>query len=128
MRRTDKAIRISGGIVVCAAAAMLAVLEVFLVPIRLAQSYVPVAALLAVGSNIALPIAMRYVTRGKLVAMLPGLIWFVVAIIGCSPTLEGDLLVPAIWPGVAMLLAGAVTVTVVGYYVVSDGRDRAGSL
>ena len=128
MARNDNLIRLCGGVVVCAAALVVSVLEVFLVPLRLWYSYVPVAAMLAVAGNIVFPIAMRYATRGRLVVMLPGLIWFVIAIIGTSPTMEGDLLIPAIWPGIAMLLAGAVTVTVVGYVVMSEGRVHSSYL
>jgi hypothetical protein len=118
-------IRGGGAVVVTAAAVLLAVVESFLVPIRLAQSYLPAAALLAVAGNVALPLAMLYLTRNRGLSLLPALAWFGVVLVASSATGEGDLIIPALWPGVAMLVAGAGTIAVMGYLtIVADLGHR----
>lgn len=120
----ELAIRLGGGLVVVWAATLLAVVEAFLVPVRFAHSYTPIAAVLAVTGNVALPLLMRYLTRSNGAALLPCLAWFVVVIIGSTATGEGDLVIIGDWPGLALLVAGAGTVAVMGYLLLAGSLSR----
>lgn len=117
-------IRTGGAVVVVSASILLAVVESFLVPIRFAQSYWPVAAVVAVAGNVLLPLVMLYLTRVRALALLPGLAWFVVVITASTATSENDLIIPDIWPGLAMLVAGAGTIAVMGYMLIAGNLGR----
>ena len=120
----DRLIRIGGGIVTVWAATLLAIVESFLVPARIGDAHVPLAGLIAVVGNVALPLLMLYLTRHRLVALLPGLAWFVVVIMATSPTSEGDLIITSMWTGVVLLIAGAGTIAVMGYLLLASGTGR----
>lgn len=121
-------IRSCGAVVVLAATIVLSIVETFLVPVRAAHMYLPVAALLAAASNIAFPLAMLYLTRVRGLALLPGLAWFVIVIAATTPTGEGDLVIPAIWPGVVMLVVGAGTFATMGYLLLAGSLGRRESI
>lgn len=112
-------LRAAGAIVVVAGAVMFAIVEAFLVPFKVGGVYVPVSAVLAVAVNLALPRLALWLVRLRSLALLPGLAWFAVVIAGTVPTSEGDLVIHDAWPGMALLLAGSVTVAVSGYRIIS---------
>lgn len=112
-------LRAAGTLVVVAASVMFAIVEAFLVPFRIEGVYVPVSAVLAVAVNLALPRLALWLVRLRSLALLPGLAWFAVVIAGTVPTSEGDLVIHDAWPGMALLLAGAATVAVSGYRIIS---------
>jgi hypothetical protein len=98
------------------AGAMTAVIEVLLVPSRIGQTLVPLAPLLAVISNVALPALSRGLTDTVASAVPPVIGWLATTFILAGARPEGDVLLPA---GDAAyisysllgfgLLAGAVT-------------------
>jgi hypothetical protein len=99
------------------AGAMTAVIEVLLVPSRIGQTLVPLAPLLAVLSNVALPAISRGLTDTMASAVPPVAGWLVTTFVLAGARPEGDVLLPA---GDAAyisysllgfgLLAGAITI------------------
>lgn len=84
------------GYLVFALAGMLtAAIEVLLVPSRLGVTLVPIAPMLAVLSNVALPAIARGLTDTRLSAAPPVVGWVVTAVLLASSTPEGDVLLPA---------------------------------
>lgn len=77
------------------AGAMTAVIEVLLVPSRIGQSLVPLAPLLAVLSNIALPAISRGLTDTMASAVPPVAGWLVATFVLAGARPEGDVLLPA---------------------------------
>jgi hypothetical protein len=75
-------------------AAWLAVVEVLWVPWRLGGVPVPVSLLAAVVGNLVLVEWARRLSGSKLVAVLPALVWLVVAVGASTRRAEGDLLLP----------------------------------
>lgn len=72
-----------------------AAIEVLLVPSRLGVTLVPLAPVLALLSNIALPAISRGLTDSRLSAAPPVVGWIVTALLLASSTPEGDVLLPA---------------------------------
>ncbi len=77
------------------AGALSAVIEVLLVPSRLGQTLIPLAPVLAVLSNMALPAVSRGLTDTALSAVPPVAGWLVTTFVLASSTPEGDVLLPA---------------------------------
>jgi hypothetical protein len=75
-----------------AVAAWLALVEVFWLPWRVGGVPVPVSVLAAVVGNVLLVGAAHRLSRSRLVAALPGVVWLVVALAGAQQRTEGDLL------------------------------------
>lgn len=84
-----------GYLIFALAGAMSAVIEVLLVPSRIGQTLVPLAPLLAVISNIALPALSRGLTDTMASAMPPVLGWLVTTFVLAGARPEGDVLLPA---------------------------------
>ena len=112
---------IVGLVLVGASAALAALVEALLVPLYAGRFVVPIAVVLAVLGNVALPrLAGRLVPRAFAIA-LPLLVWLVVMVwFGVSTRPEGDVILPgaptgAEWVTYGVLLGGALagTVTVV---------------
>jgi len=73
------------------AAAWLALVEVFWLPLRVGPVPVPVSVLAAVAGNLLLvPLAHR-LSGSRAVAVLPGVVWLVVALAATVRRAEGDL-------------------------------------
>ncbi len=126
-RRLDLSFRILGVVVALWGSAVAAVLEAFLVPLRLGGVRLPVSLLLAVVGNLAFIWFARSTTGSKLLALLPGLVWFVVTIVLSSQTSEGDtVLLGGDWMPLALLLLGAGSVAV-GAYLFAAPRGRPGT-
>ncbi|MCW2676091.1 MAG: conserved rane protein of unknown function [Modestobacter sp.] len=71
----------------------LALVEVFWLPLRVGGVLVPVSVAAAVVGNLLLVPAARRVSGSRLVAVLPAVVWLVVAIGGAQRRPEGDLLI-----------------------------------
>lgn len=100
--------RLVGGVLLGLVAVELAVLECFLVPLRVGTVPAPVAALVAVVGNVALTRAMYRVTRNRIATAVPVVCWLVIVLVLASRTSEGDLVVPGTWPGLLFLFAGTI--------------------
>ena len=117
------------------AGAMTAVIEVLLVPSRIGQTLVPLAPLLAVVSNVALPAISRGLTDTMASAVPPVLGWLATTFVLAGARPEGDVLLPAgdaDYISYSLLglgtLAGAVTVARANRPGrLSPPRARAGS-
>jgi hypothetical protein len=75
-------------------AAWLALVEVFWLPWRLGGVPVPVSLLAAVAGNLLLVGAARRLSGSRLVAVLPAVVWLVIALGATMRRPEGDLLLP----------------------------------
>nr|WP_221203537.1 hypothetical protein [Modestobacter versicolor] len=75
-------------------AAWLALVEVFWVPWRVGGVPVPVSLLTAVVGNVLLVEWARRLSGSKAVAVLPAVVWVVVAVAASMRRPEGDLLLP----------------------------------
>jgi hypothetical protein len=102
----------------CLCAALAGLLELLLVPLYAGSSLVPIAVLLAIASNIALPRMSRVLIDHTGAAVLPFLSWLIViGVIALMPRPEGDVILPA----------GSVGVQLVGYGVLLGG-SMAGTI
>jgi hypothetical protein len=72
-------------------AAWLALVEVFWLPLRVGGVLVPVSIVVAVVANLLLPTAALWLSGSRLVAVLPAVIWLVVAVGAMVRRPEGDL-------------------------------------
>lgn len=122
-RALDVTLRVLGGVVAVWGAVLTALLEAFLVPLRLGGIRIPLSLLLAVACTILLMLFARAATGNRFVALLPGVVWFVVTIVLSGQTSAGDtVLVGNDWMPMALLLVGAAAVTVGAFLVVVPRR------
>jgi hypothetical protein len=84
--------RVGGGAVAIAAAAWLAVVEVFWLPLRVAGVLVPVSVVAAVVGNLLLVGLALRLSGSRLVAALPALTWGAVVVAAMDRRPEGDLI------------------------------------
>ena len=106
--RAGLAFRIAGGVLVTLVAVEAAVIECFLVPLRVGTVPVPLAAALAVAGNLAFPRMIVTVARRRSTALLPPVCWLVVVLAFAAPRGEGDLVVPGTWPALLFLFVGSI--------------------
>ena len=92
---------------VLALTVLLALWGAFLVPFRVSGTLVPVSWLLALAGNVVLGTAGGRL-YGRAGAVVPMLLWLVVALTLGSRRAEGDLVVPGSTTGLVFLLVGAV--------------------
>jgi hypothetical protein len=135
------AVRLLGwGVAAVLVALWLALVEVFWLPLRVGGLLVPLSVVAAVGANLLLPAATRRLSGSRLVAVLPAVVWLVVAIGAMTRRTEGDLVITG--GGVtgtvnlAFLLLGVLAASLAVGRVLGGGpvvrpgaapRDRAGS-
>ena len=81
-------------IVAVAVAAWLALVEVFWLPWRVAGVPVPISLIAAVAGNLLLVAGVRRLSGSRLVAVLPAVVWLVIAVAATMRRPEGDLLLP----------------------------------
>jgi hypothetical protein len=90
-----RALRLLGwAAVAVVVAAWLALVEVLWLPWRLGGVPVPVSLLAAVAGNLLLVGAARQLSGSRLVAVLPAVVWLVIALGATMRRPEGDLLLP----------------------------------
>ncbi len=112
-------------------AGWLALVEVFWLPLRVGGVPVPVSVVAAVAGNLALVAAAHRLSGSRLVAVLPALVWLVVALAAMVRRPEGDLvLVGSGSTGVAamaFLLCGLLAAAVACGRVLGAGLDGRGA-
>ena len=89
----SRARQVGGGVVVLVAAAWMALVEVFWLPLRVGGLLVPVSVVVAVVANLLLPRLALRLSGSKVVAGLTGVAWLVVIVAGMIRRPEGDLLI-----------------------------------
>ncbi len=118
------AVRVAAGVLISAFAVGLALVEAFLVPLRVGTVPLPICVLLAVAGNAGLTkLAVRQ-TGSLVCGVLQPLLWLGVIIVLSVPRAEGDLVVPGSLTGLVFLFAGAVAGA---YGVASEITRRAGA-
>jgi hypothetical protein len=118
------AVRVAAGVLISAFAVGLAVVEAFLVPLRVGTVPLPICVLLAVAGNVVLTkLAVRQ-TSSIVCGVLQPVLWLVVIVVLSVPRAEGDLIVPGSATGLVFLFAGAVAGA---YGVASEITRRAGA-
>jgi Family of unknown function (DUF6113) len=123
--RTDPlAVRVAAGVLISVFTVGLAVVEAFLVPLRVGTVPLPICVLLAVAGNVVLTkLAVRQ-TGSIVCGVLQPVLWLVVIVVLSVPRAEGDLIVPGSATGLVFLFAGAVAGA---YGVASEITRRAGA-
>ena len=107
----------AGVALLCACAVLAALLALFLVPLYAGSVIVPVAVVVALASNVALPRLARALVETTVAMVLPFLSWLlVVIVIGVMPRPEGDVVLPGgrgalQWVSYGVLLGGALAGT-----------------
>ncbi len=120
---------VGGGLTAIVAAAWLAVVEVFWLPLRLAGVLVPVSVVAAVVGNLLLVWLALRLSGSRLVAVLPALTWAVVVVAAMDRRPEGDLVLTGVGAlgavNLAFLLLGMVAAAIaVGWALGSRPPDR----
>lgn len=133
MRRERTRRAVAGGAVASVlAAAWLAVVEVFWLPLRVAGVLVPVSVVAAVVGNLLLVALALRLTGSRLAATLPALTWAAVVVAAMTRRPEGDLLLTGRGPlgavNLAFLLLGVTAAAVaVGRALGGLPRSRSGT-
>lgn len=101
------------GLVLCALAALLAALiEVLLTPLYVGRWLFPVTLVLAVVTNVALPLTAQRLGGNLVAAAVPLAVWLVAVLVLSLPKPEGDVLLPGgsggqKWVSYGLILVGA---------------------
>ncbi len=120
--------RLGGALLVTVLAAWLALVEVFWLPLRVFGVPVPVSVVAAVVGNLLLVGLAERLTGSRLAAVLPAVVWLVIAVAASLRRPEGDLLL--VGGGVlgylslAFLLAGVVAAAFAVGKVLAAPRGR----
>ncbi|WP_309229478.1 MULTISPECIES: hypothetical protein [unclassified Blastococcus] len=103
----------------------LALVEVFWLPLRAGAVPVPVSVLAAVVGNLLLVQLFHRLSGSRLVAVVPALVWLVVALAATIRRPEGDLVLIGSgvtgWVGMAFLLLGVVAAAFAAGRVLAAG-------
>jgi hypothetical protein len=106
----------AGLVVALALAVIVAIYGAFLTPYRIGTTLVPVSLLIGVVGNFACIWLAYYVTRRRLISLLPGAVWIIITFLASMRTHEGDLLlISSDWVASAYLLAGPTGIAVAAY-------------
>ena len=92
LRPDSSLARVADAVAVVVAAAWLALVEVFWLPLRVAGVLVPISVVAAVVGNLMLVAVALRVTGSRLIAVVPALVWVVVAVGAMVRRPEGDLI------------------------------------
>jgi hypothetical protein len=114
-RRADQGLRVAGGLIALLAGAGSAVVEAFLVPLRVAGWQLPISPVLAAVLGTPLVAYGAWVTGSRLGAIAPAVGWLGVLALFGTPTAEGDIVVPENLMGLALFFVGAASF-LVGVY------------
>ncbi len=101
-------LRVLAGVLIAVAAAGLALIECFLVPLRIGSVPFPLAVPLAMAGNILLARLAGRQTGSIAGAAVPPVLWLAVVIVLAWPRAEGDVIVEGSVTGLVFLFAGAV--------------------
>ena len=112
----EAALRVGGTIVAVWGSVLLALIGAFLTPVRVGGVLMPVSVLIAIVGNAGLMRFAFVTTEHRGLAVLPGVVWIVLAFVATSGTSEGDVVLTSNnWVGPVYLLAGSATVAVSAY-------------
>ena len=111
------------GVLVVVAAVALAVIECFLVPLRVGAVPLPLCVPLAMAGNAVLARLAGGLTGRPLAGVLPPVLWLAVVLVLAAPRAEGDLIVPGTLTGLVFLFAGAVAGAYGAATSVTRGRN-----
>ena len=114
----DRSLRVAGGVVAVAVAAITALIEIFYTPLRVGGVLIGVSVLLAVVVNFWLPRFTVAVTGSGWVALLPPLVWFALTMVAAGKRPEGDVLLTN-WTGLLMIFAGSLSFAIGGYRLIN---------
>jgi hypothetical protein len=113
VRPVGSAVGRIGLLFVAGAAALAAIIEVLLTPLYLGSVLFPITVLLAIATNIALPMLARELVDSTLSAAVPVIVWFLVAIVlGFLPA-HGSVLLPGGGAGQTFASLGTVFLGVI---------------
>jgi hypothetical protein len=102
------AVRVAAGVLISLFSVGLALVEAFLVPLRVGTVPLPVCVLLGVAGNVVLTkLAVRQ-TGSIVMGVLQPVLWLAVIVVLSLPRAEGDLIVPGSATGLVFLFSGAV--------------------
>lgn len=125
LRAVDVVSRVVAHTVSILLAVLLALVEAFLLPMRVGPLAVPfISLLLAVVANAGLIRFARYATGSRLGIIAPCVAWIGVLLALSTRTAEGDLVMPGDWRGLGLLFIGAGAFTVSGFLAVSPPVRR----
>jgi hypothetical protein len=110
-------------VLVVVAAVALAVIECFLVPLRVGTVPLPLCVPLAMAGNVVLARLAGGLTGRPLAGVLPPVLWLAVVLVLAAPRAEGDLIVPGTLTGLVFLFAGAVAGAYGAATTVTRGRN-----
>jgi len=123
----EMALRVGGTIVAMWGSVLLALIGAFLTPVRVGGVLVPVSVLIAIVANVGLMRFAYVTTRHRGLAVLPGVVWIVLAFMATSGTSEGDIVLTSNnWVGPVYLLTGSATVAVCAYRLLPRQAPAAG--
>jgi hypothetical protein len=110
---TDLAWRVGGLVVAVVAALMSALIEVFLVPLRIGDVLIGLSVVLAIAGNLVLVWFTYRVTGWLWAVALPALVWFAVFLPAADRTAEGDLLLTGDNPvGIMTIFGGSLALAI----------------
>jgi hypothetical protein len=119
--------RVAGGLLVVVLALWLALVEVFWLPLRVLGVPLPVSVVAAVAGNLLLVALAARLTGSRLAAVLPAVVWLVIAVGASLRRPEGDLLLTGSgvlgFLALAFLLAGVVAAAFAVGKVLAAPRD-----
>ena len=119
--------RLGAALLVTVLAAWLALVEVFWLPLRVVGVPVPVSVVAAVVGNLLLVALAARLTGSRLAAVLPAVVWLVIAVGASLRRPEGDLLLTGGgvlgFLSLAFLLAGVVAAAFAVGKVLAAPRD-----
>jgi hypothetical protein len=119
-RPDPAALRVAAGLLIAVLAVGLAVVEAFLVPLRIGSVPFPICVLLAMAGNIVLAKLAARQTGSAAWGAVPPVLWLIVIVVLALPRAEGDLIVPGSVTGLVFLFAGVVS----GAYAVASELAR----
>lgn len=121
-RAASEFIGVAGGFVAVVAAAVTALAEIMLAPLRVGGVLIGASVLVAVAVNLMLVWFTHYVTGSRWALLLPALAWFAVMLTAAGRTTEGDFLLVTNWVGAAMVIAGSVAFGLGAYRLIVPPR------
>jgi hypothetical protein len=124
----DTATRVGWAVALVAVAVWLALVEVFWLPLRVGGILLPLSVPAAVVGNLLLVGTAMKLTRWRLVAVLPAVVWLIVVVAGMVRRPEGDLVISGRGAlgsvGLAFLLLGALAAAVAVGRALATPRTR----
>jgi hypothetical protein len=125
------ALRIVGGLVAVAAAAVTALAEIFFAPLRVGGVLIGASVVFAVVANVAIVYFTVAATGARWPALVPPVVWFALMLLASGRRGEGDLLLTSNnWVGLVTIFAGSLAFAGAGYRLIQSrpvGVGRRGS-